>query len=158
CEAADWLTQTGRPLWKAGELSPERIRADVASGQFFLAECREEGSAAAQAAGTVKFQLDDLLFWPDFPESTSAYIHRLAVARRFAGRGVSTAILEWAAELTRTLGRSFLRLDCDAARPALRSVYERFGFNHHSDRQVGPYFVARYELALKSTKATGQNS
>lgn len=26
--------------------------------------------------------------------------------------------------------------------------YERFGFRHHSDRQVGGYFVARYEYPL----------
>jgi hypothetical protein len=30
----------------------------------------------------------------------------------------------------------------------LRAVYERFGFRHHSDRQVGPYFVSRYEQEL----------
>jgi hypothetical protein len=34
------------------------------------------------------------------------------------------------------------------SRPWLRAVYERSNFRHHSDRQVGPYFVARYELAL----------
>jgi hypothetical protein len=27
-------------------------------------------------------------------------------------------------------------------------VYERCGFRHHSDRQVGRYFVSRYELPL----------
>jgi hypothetical protein len=41
-----------------------------------------------------------------------------------------------------------LRLDCEASRPRLRAVYEGFGFRHHSDRQVGPYFVSRYEYAL----------
>jgi hypothetical protein len=33
-------------------------------------------------------------------------------------------------------------------RPRLRAVYERHGFRHHSDRQVGPHFVSRYELPL----------
>ena len=35
------------------------------------------------------------------------------------------------------LGFRYLRLDC-VATPRLRAVYERFGFEHHSDRQVGP--------------------
>ena len=116
--AAEWLEQIGRPLWKAGELSSERIQADVDSGQFFLAEWCENETLAAHPADTVKFQLEDPLFWPDLPEPTGAYTHRLAVARRFAGRGVSTVLLQWAADRTRSLGRRYLRLDCDAARPA----------------------------------------
>jgi GNAT superfamily N-acetyltransferase len=141
-EAAHWLEQIGKPLWQNNELVPARIATDVAAGLFFLAEC------SGEAAGTVKFQLEDLEFWPDFPQPDAAYIHRLAVRRRFAGGDVSTALMRWAVDWTRSLGRRYLRLDCDAARPKLRAVYERFGFQHHSDRQVGPYFVARYELAV----------
>jgi GNAT superfamily N-acetyltransferase len=138
-EAAEWQEQAGSPIWLEGELAIEKIGAEVAAGLFFLAE-RE-----AEPAGTVKFQLEDALFWPDRPTPDAAYIHRLAVRRRFRGQGVSTALLKWAAQRTQQLGRRFLRLDCDAHRPRLRGVYESFGFRHHSDRQVGPYFVARYE-------------
>lgn len=141
-EAATWLGGRGTPMWRADELSPERIAADVADGQFFIAE------VGGRTAGTVKFQLEDALFWPDVPRGEAAYVHRLAVKRAFAGQGVSTALLQWAAERARALGRRFLRLDCEASRPKLRALYERFGFRHHSDRQVGPYFVARYQLEL----------
>ena len=48
----------------------------------------------------------------------------------------------------RLLGRDYLRLDCEASRMRLRTVYETFGFRHHSDRQVGPYFVSRYEYEV----------
>jgi GNAT superfamily N-acetyltransferase len=96
-------------------------------------------------AGAVKFQLEDLLFWPDVPQEQSAFIHRLAVRRKFAGGHVSSALLQWAVRRARSLGRSFLRLDCEASRPRLKAVYERFGFRHHSDKQIEPYFVSRYE-------------
>jgi hypothetical protein len=139
-DASRWLEERGIPMWQTDELSPDRIAADVADGLFYLGEC--EG----QAACTAKFQLSDPLFWPDIPHDQSAFIHRLALRRRFAGGHVSTDLFRWAAQRTHALGRSFLRLDCDASRPRLRAVYERFGFVHHSDRQVGPYFVARYEL------------
>ena len=43
----------------------------------------------------------------------------------------------------------YLRLDCDNERSRLRALYERFGFRLHSVRQVGAYFVARYELPLR---------
>lgn len=58
------------------------------------------------------------------------------------------ALMRWAVERAAALGRRYVRLDCEASRLRLRAVYERFGFRHHSDRQVGPYFVARYEYVV----------
>jgi len=138
-EAARWLEQAGMPLWRQDELEPTRIATDVGAGLFFL------GEYSGDPAGTMKFQLDDPIFWPDAYQEEAAYVHRLAVRRRYAGAGLSTALLRWAVERTRALGRRYLRLDCDAARPRLRAIYERFGFRYHSDRQVGPYLVSRYE-------------
>lgn len=88
-EAADWLTSRDIPMWKAGELSPERIASDVAAGLFFLAEQHGE------PVGTVKFELSDQRFWPDMPDGDSAFVHRLAVRRSAAGIGVSTTLLAW---------------------------------------------------------------
>lgn len=138
-EAARWLEQMGMPLWRQGELELDRISADVAAGLFHLAEF------SGDPAGTMKFQLDDPVFWSDARHGEAAYAHRLAVRRRYAGVGVSTALLHWAVERSGALGRRYLRLDCDASRPRLRAIYERFGFRYHSDRQVGPYLVSRYE-------------
>jgi GNAT superfamily N-acetyltransferase len=138
-EAAQWLEQNGMTMWRDEELLSARFDADVEAGLFFMAE--QEG----MIAGVVKFQLEDALFWPDVPPDQSAFVHRLAVRRRFAGGGISKALLDWAVEKTCGLGRPYLRLDCEASRQKLRSFYEKFGFRHHSDRQVGPYFVSRYE-------------
>jgi GNAT superfamily N-acetyltransferase len=142
CEAARWLEQCGKVMWRANELLPANVAADVNAGLFFIAECEGE------AAGVVKFQLEGELFWPDVPKTESAFVHRLAVRRQFAGSGVSSALLGWAVEQARSQGKDYLRLDCEASRAKLRAVYERFGFKHHSDRQVGPYFVARYEYRI----------
>lgn len=129
-------------MWRDDELSEEQIAADIANGHFFL------GWRAGEAVAAIKFQLQDPLFWPDTRAGEAAFVHRLAVRRAFAGGQLSTLLLRWAAERAKGLGKSFLRLDCEAARPRLRAVYERCGFRHHSDRQVGPYFVSRYELPL----------
>ena len=141
-DAESWLAERGIPMWLPVELLIDPIRNDVAAGMHLVAEIDGE------LAGTLRFQLEDALFWPDLPPGGSAFVHRLAVDRRFAGQGVSTALLGWAVNRARELDREFLRLDCDAARPRLRAFYERFGFRHHSDRQVGPYFVARYEMRV----------
>lgn len=141
-ETASWLDGRGMPLWRADELAASRISQEVSDGLFFIAECDGE------PAGTVKFQLEDPLFWPEVQPEESAFIHRLAIRRCFAGGAVSNALLEWAVQRTQSFDRKFLRLDCDAARAKLRAVYERFGFRHHSDRCVGPYFVSRYEYSV----------
>jgi GNAT superfamily N-acetyltransferase len=141
-EAAQWLESRSMGMWRANELTAERISKDVTDGLFYLAHLD-------QPVGTIKFQLSDVEFWPDLPDTDSAFVHRLAVRRTFAGEGVSTDLLTWAVKRTAALGRRFLRLDCEASRPRLRAVYERFGFRHHSDRHVGPYFVARYELDVR---------
>jgi GNAT superfamily N-acetyltransferase len=138
-EAARWLEESGTAMWRQDELLPSNVAADVNSGLFFLA--RWDG----EPAGTIRYQLEDPVFWPDVPQYDSAFVHRLAVRRRFAGGDTSSALLLWAIARTHTLGRRYLRLDCEASRPRLRAVYERAGFRFHSDKQVGPYFVARYE-------------
>ena len=58
-EAARWLEQEGMPLWRESELAPACIAAEVRAGLFFLLEYSDD------AAATVKFQLDDPIFWPD---------------------------------------------------------------------------------------------
>ncbi len=143
--AAGWLRDTGRPMWRDDELDPDKINGGVKASLFHLAYYDGE------PAGTIKFQLEDTRFWPDYPAPDAAYIHRVAVKREFAGRGVSTAMLQWAVKHAATLGRSYLRLDCEADRKPLRAIYERFGFRLHSYRDVGPYHLSRYEyLILRS--------
>jgi len=145
-EAAAWLEQKNMTLWQQEHISLSVIHQDIELGLFYIAFCQ------GVAAGVVIFQTEDLVFWPDIIQSDSAFLHRLAVRRSFAGGTVSTQIFRWAIEYSRELGKHFLRLDCVAARPRLRSVYENFGFKHHSDRQVGAYFVARYEYEICDLK------
>lgn len=141
-EASRWVDALGVVMWEEGELDSRRIAGEVAAGQFVIAE------ADGQPAGAVRFQLEDTQFWPDLLNADSAFVHRLVVRRLFKGQGVSTALLDWAASRARTLGKRFLRLDCDADRPKVRAVYERYGFQLHDYRQVGAYYVARYVLPL----------
>lgn len=146
-EAAQWLERAGMPMWKNHELKAEGIAADVDAGIFFLAEY------SGDRAGVLKFELADDAFWPDARHQDAAYVHRLAIRRRYSGMGLSTFLLNWAVKRTHGLGRRYLRLDCEAARPRLRAFYESFGFRHHSDREVGPYFVSRYEYDVAKNTA-----
>jgi len=142
-EAASWVERLdGTTMWVEGELEEQRGRSEAEAGLFVVAEID------GQVVGAIRFQLEDRLFWPDLDGSDSAFVHRLAVRRANAGQGISTALLHWAVDRARSLGKRYLRLDCDADRPRLRDLYERFGFRLHSYRQVGAYFVSRYELQI----------
>jgi len=141
-EAATWLRERGIPLWLDSELDPEDIDEHVAAGLYYL------GEYDGEPAATLRFQLTDPEFWPEVGEEDSAFVHRFAVRRAYAGGEISRAMLSWAVHRTRDLGRTYLRLDCDSARPRLREFYEKFGFRYHSDRQAGPFLVSRYELRV----------
>jgi GNAT superfamily N-acetyltransferase len=149
-EALNWVEQLdGTIMWVEGELEEHCVRAEAAAGMFVVAE------ADGRVIGAMRFQLEDRLFWPDLDGRDSAFVHRLAVRRAHAGHGVSTLLLEWAVDRARALEKRYLRLDCDAERTRLRALYERFGFRLHSYRQVGAYYVSRYELPLEGPAKAG---
>ena len=146
-EAAPWPEACGMGTWRDDELSPARTANEVELGLYFLAECGRE------SAGTIRFQLENELFWPDITQHDSGFIHRLAVRRGFAGGEVSSTLLLWAIGRTLELGRRYLRLDCEASRSRLREFYERMGFSFHSSRQVGPYLSRGTSTMSKSFPA-----
>src|SRR5450830_493562 len=148
-EAARWLAEAGQPLWSAAEISPERVQRDTDEGLFHIAW--KDDQASNQAIGVIKIELEDVHFWPEIPPGTSVYIHKLAVRRCWANRGVSTALLAHARMHAQQLGRDCLRLDCAADRQKLRSLYEDFGFSLNSVDQIGAQSYARYALPLVSS-------
>ena len=139
-EAAQWLASDRKALWSAAEISPERVLRDTSAGLFHVAR---EGE---QLAGVMKVELEDAYFWPEVLPGTSVFVHKLAVRRAWAKRGVSTELLSYARSRAQQLGRSYLRLDCVADRQGLRNLYEGFGFSLHSVVRRGAYSFARYEL------------
>ena len=82
-EAAQWLDSSGMGMWRANELSA-RISTDVANGL---------SSACGPADRHYQISVVRCGVWPNVPEGDSALVHRLAVRRTSAGKGVSTALL-----------------------------------------------------------------
>ena len=140
-EAAQWLVRDGRALWSAGEISHERVLHETSAGLFHVARDGEH------LAGVMKIELEDAHFWPEVLPGTSAFVHKLAVRRAWAKKGVSTGLLSYARSRARQLGRPHLRLDCVADRQGLRNLYEGFGFALHSIVQIGATSYARYEIS-----------
>ncbi len=142
-EAADWLIAKGVKLWETDELSVDKIFEQVENGMFWLVKI--DGGFA----GCIRYQNEDSEYWDDVPHTDSAFVHKVAVRRRFAGQNVSENLIEWAKHKAKAEGNKFLRLDC-AKREKLCRLYESFGFVVHSEKIRKPYPVIRYEFDLQN--------
>ncbi|WP_206184723.1 GNAT family N-acetyltransferase [Thermoactinospora rubra] len=77
------------------------------------------------------------------------YVQALVTDRRFAGRGVGGALLDWALAEARRRGVELLRVDCYAGDDGrLVRYYERWGFEREAPFTVGqwPGMVLRRQV------------
>lgn len=101
---------------------PERI----AMGEVFLAYLEDWDTLAAT------FSLGrepDVELWDGYP-GQACYVHRLAVVRKFARRGIGATLLDLAGHLTAAEDLPLLRLDCHKNNLLLQNYYRRQGFDH----------------------------
>jgi ribosomal protein S18 acetylase RimI-like enzyme len=120
-EAAQWLIDTGRPLWQVESLQLEAVRRAARGGELVL------GFAESQPVATMMLQARDDFHWPNDPPGEALYVHKVAVRRCAAGQHWSSRLTVWARDRARISGARFLRLDT-ACRPELLSLYQRLGF------------------------------
>ena len=104
-EATVWVGQRGYEHWPL-PFPWEEIAAAIDRGEVYVVES-EDGDGVA----TVSMLPDDPEYWGDQPPD-AFYVHKLAVRRDQAGRGIGAAIVEWANAEAAEAGREFLRLDC----------------------------------------------
>ena len=57
-------------------------------------------------------------------------IHRVAISVAHRGSGASTAIMDYAAEFARVLGKTSLRIDTHEGNTVMRRMLEKHGFVH----------------------------
>jgi len=139
-EAAAWLVAKGEPLWGPNETSYEDLVQVTQSGELVI------GRIGGELVACMYLHNEDKLFWPQDPPREAFYIHRLAVARKYAGRGYADAMLTWAADETRRERRRYLRLDCEP-RPKLLAFYSNAGFVRVDEKpiEVIGHYVVRHE-------------
>lgn len=139
-EAALWSAALGPPVWKPEDFSLEEQVGAAAAGDLV------GGFDAQGLAACMRLQLRDEVFWPDDPFGEALYVHKVAVARRAAGRGWLSRLLDHAEEWARLQGAIALRLD---TLPHARMVrlYTDIGFEavDAEPRRFGERFMIRFE-------------
>jgi GNAT superfamily N-acetyltransferase len=128
--AADWLRrykntdQWAKP-WPSRAGRDSRIRAGLAQGKTWI--CWDNGTPAATL--TADPELDP--YWPHGPASQPAvYVHRLVVARAYAGLRLGASLLDWAGRTGRSQhGAQWIRVSAWTTNHGLHDYYRREGFS-----------------------------
>ncbi|GII89827.1 GNAT family N-acetyltransferase [Sinosporangium siamense] len=156
-EAAEWLHQLGVRQWPRGGFGAERIEPLIEDRVLYVVEdsayridhvpAARFGDAPTSADGVARLAgpeaspglaavvaLDDNAdteFWTPADEPGSGlYVHKLAIARRWAGHGVGDALLDWAGLRVVAAGGRWLRLDCSKDNLRLQRYYMGRRFRH----------------------------
>jgi GNAT superfamily N-acetyltransferase len=145
-EAASWLASRGIDQWMPGSfLGPryDSIDDQVNRGEIYLA------ILDGMPAGTLTLQWEDKKFWGDVPDD-AAYVHRIAIRRVYAGKGLGLRLLQWAESTAATAGKTCLRLDCMAENAALCEYYERAGFGDRGEIRGKGWRGRLYEKRIRT--------
>jgi GNAT superfamily N-acetyltransferase len=141
-EATVWVNELGFSQWPL-PFPRDELAGAIGRGEVYVVEA-EDG----EAVGTVTILLDDPVYWPDSPPD-ALYVHKFAVRRDRAGRGIGAAIVEWANAEAAEAGRDFLRLDCLGDNAGIRAYYEDLGFEHCGDLVLGGLNMSLYERPVR---------
>lgn len=139
----DWMAERGTVQWPQGSLPRERVAAQVDAGEWHVVHADTLG-----LVGTVRLLWTDPDFWGDDP-TPAVYVHGLMVARRAAGHGLGTALLDWAAARGRDAGVDLFRLDCRTTNPVLRTYYEGYGFRAVGQRDFADFSCTLLERSVR---------
>ncbi|WP_354001582.1 GNAT family N-acetyltransferase [Escherichia coli] len=115
-DAAAWMSAKGTPAWDVARIDRTFAETFVLRSELLVASCSDG------IVGCCTLSAEDPEFWPDALKGEAAYLHKLAVRRTHAGRGVSSALIEACRHAARTQGCAKLRLDCHPRTRNLTSV------------------------------------
>jgi predicted N-acetyltransferase YhbS len=141
-EATVWVNDLGFSQWPL-PFPADQLSAAIDRGEFYVVESEDDEPVA-----TVALLDDDPVYWGKQPPD-AFYVHKLAVRRDHAGRGIGAAIVEWANAEAAEAGREFLRLDCLGDNPGIRDYYEDLGFEHRGDLVLDGRNMSLYERPVR---------
>jgi GNAT superfamily N-acetyltransferase len=121
--ASAWLASRGIDQWQYPPHT-DRIVQALGQGEVFIAFLGDGPAATLQVDPSADSEFSTA---EDRPE-TALYVHRMAVSRAAAGRGLGGAMLDWATDRAAAAGKQWLRLDAWKDNAGLHRYYESKGF------------------------------
>lgn len=121
-EVGEWLIASGQELWQLDTLTADNLFDDYTKGNCYVMY------ADGVPAATFILQWKDPLYYPDVPDNTDGFIHKVAIRRKFAGQGLFAPMLEFCRKQCLQRNIHQIQLETDATRPSLMRFYEKYGF------------------------------
>ena len=130
-EARSTIAALGIDQWQNGYPSREVVEEDIALSRAYAV--MDDGALC----GTFVLIEDgeptyDKIFeghWPTGDDSQDyAAMHRVAISVRMRGKGISSAIIDYAVARARALGRASVRIDTHQGNVVMRRMLEKHGF------------------------------
>ncbi len=155
-EARETIAALGIDQWQDGYPDRDTVLGDVKNGVSWIAvsEGRIAGTLACIGSGEPTYDVIEDGEWLT-GNGNRAYlaVHRVAVAVRCRGTGVSGAMMDFAAQRAREAGFGSVRIDTHEGNAVMRRMLEKNGFLpcgiihlQNGDRRVA------YEKRIKPTE------
>lgn len=122
--------EQGSTVWP--EFADAAILAEIDDGRLMRVL---DGDATA---GVFSVAWEDPAIWGELERGAHVYLHRIARAPTWGGRGLIEAVLAWADAACRARGGEGLRMDTWAGNDALVAYYRRLGFDLVGRRRIAP--------------------
>lgn len=136
-EARRTIAALGINQWQNGSPNRAMIEEDISLGRGRAVTLNGEivGTFALIFDGEPTYNIIEQGAWslPDRTETgewSYLAIHRVAVSVASRGTGVSTAIIRYAEDTARALGRASLRIDTHEGNVVMRRMLEKHGFSY----------------------------
>ena len=130
-EAAEWLrtskdTDQWADPWPDRTGQRERILNDLLKGKTWIVWDGTTPAATITVDTDEPLDLNDQPVWPAHKRHEPAlYVRRVVVSRRYAGKGLGAALLDWAANVAkRDHGATLIRVDVWTTNTDLHTYYK----------------------------------
>jgi GNAT superfamily N-acetyltransferase len=140
-QTAAWLTSMGIEQWDDPPHPKfvEHIRREIEIGNVYGMRL----SVTGELVGVMRFEWEPGVMWPN--DYAAGYVYSLAIRPAHHGKTMGEAMLQWAEDHVRRMGRKLIRLDCVAHNDKLRAYYLRLGYNFCGIGQAGGDDFALFE-------------
>ncbi|UVI27591.1 GNAT family N-acetyltransferase [Paenibacillus spongiae] len=127
-QTARWLKSRGSLQWGGllAGIDSHDTAGSILRGNVFV--CKEGDTLAGMMMLLPEPSEWDRQLWGEEGHEGAIYLHRLAINRDYAGRGLGRDMMQWAEQGIRFPGKDRIRLDCIADNPALNDFYTRIGY------------------------------
>ena len=132
-EARGTMAALGIDQWQNGYPSRDVIAEDISLGRSYLVELDGKicGTFVLVDDGEITYDKIYDGHWLTGDDSQSyVAVHRVAISVKNRGSGISTAIINYAAEYAKSLGRASVRIDTHEGNVVMRRMLEKHAFTH----------------------------